>query len=289
MGLTDDSMRYARRAVASLEPLGRGHELAMAYSNLAQLGMLAHDVDAALEWGERALELARELGDRDVEIHALNNTGTALALDDDSVEGRHRLTRSLDMALADEAHEHAARAYTNLGSVAVANRRFADADQHLRAGIAYCDEYDLDSWSHYMSARLAASLAEQGRYDEAADLCASVLAHPRLAAISKIPALVVLGQISARRASADPSSPRRRQATRDRDRRGPTPRPGRRRARRGRLAGRRHRRDRHRDRPRLGRRAGTPGSVGARRAQLVAVARRRAASGAHRSRARRSH
>jgi predicted ATPase/DNA-binding CsgD family transcriptional regulator len=204
MGLTDDSVRYARRAVASLEPLGNGHELAMAYSNLAQLGMLANDVDAALEWGERALELARELGDRDVEIHALNNTGTALAADSDSVEGRHRLTRSLDMALADDAHEHAARAYTNLGSAAVANRRLADADQHLRAGIAYCEEYDLDSWSHYMSVRLAVSLAEQGRYDEAADLCSNVLGHPRLAGISKIPASVVVSQINARRGSADP-------------------------------------------------------------------------------------
>ena len=38
--------RYGTRAVAALEPLGDGHELGMAYSNLAQLAMLAGDVAA---------------------------------------------------------------------------------------------------------------------------------------------------------------------------------------------------------------------------------------------------
>ena len=203
LGLTEDSLRYARRAVATLEPLGGGHELAMAYSNMAQLGMLANDAATAIEWGDRALELARELGDRDVEIHALNNTGTALALVDDSVEGRRRLARSLDLALADNSHEHAARAYTNLGTVAVDKRRWADADTHLRSGIAYCNEHDLDSWSHYMGASLAVSLAEQGRYDEALDITSDLLAHPRLAGITRIPASVVTARIGARRGHTD--------------------------------------------------------------------------------------
>jgi DNA-binding CsgD family transcriptional regulator/tetratricopeptide (TPR) repeat protein len=203
MGLTEESERYARRAVATLEPLGGGHELAMAYSNMAQLGMLAQDVHAALEWGDRALELARELGDRDVEIHALNNTGTALARVDDSIVGRRRMAQSLDLALADNAHEHAARAYTNLGTVAVANRRWADADEHLRAGIGYCDEHDLDSWSHYMHAFLAVSLAEQGRYDDALHICSNLLSRPRLAVITRIPASVVAARIGARRGVAD--------------------------------------------------------------------------------------
>ena len=41
--------------MATLEPLGDSHELGMAYSNRAQLRMLAHDAVGAVDWGERAL------------------------------------------------------------------------------------------------------------------------------------------------------------------------------------------------------------------------------------------
>ena len=116
LGQNVDSDRYAAAAVATLEPLGPSRELAMAYSNLAQLRMLADDASEAVRWGMKAIELARSLGDREAETHALNNVGTALSLAGDVIEGRARLTQSLDLALADDAHEHAARAYTNLGS-----------------------------------------------------------------------------------------------------------------------------------------------------------------------------
>jgi DNA-binding CsgD family transcriptional regulator/tetratricopeptide (TPR) repeat protein len=204
LGRNEDSERYAARAVATLAPLDDGHELAMAYSNLAQLRMLAGDTDDAVSWGRRAIELARRIGDREAEIHALNNVGTALAYDDDAVEGRHRLAQSLDLALADDAHEHAARAYTNLGSVAVANRRFADADQHLRAGLAYCAERDLDSWTLYMNAWLARSLTEQGRYDAAEECLTSVLRYPCLSPVTRMTASVVAGQLAVRRGERDP-------------------------------------------------------------------------------------
>ena len=75
----------------------------------------------------KAIELARGLGDREAETHALINVGTALSLAGDVIEGRARLTQSLDLALADDAHEHAARAYTNLGSADVIHRSFGEA------------------------------------------------------------------------------------------------------------------------------------------------------------------
>jgi DNA-binding CsgD family transcriptional regulator/tetratricopeptide (TPR) repeat protein len=200
---TSDSERYARRAIRTLEPLGDSHELAMAYSNRAQLCMLSDDEAGTEHWGAQALELAARLNDREVELHALNNTGTARYFGGDHVEGRRRLRRSLELALEANAHEHVARAYTNLGSAAITQRTLAVGDRDLRAGIAYCDEYDLDSWSHYMSAWLAYSLAEQGRYDEALDWAERVLAYPRLSTVSRIPASVTVAQISGRRGSID--------------------------------------------------------------------------------------
>jgi DNA-binding CsgD family transcriptional regulator len=196
LGRNDDAERYAARAIETLQPLGDGHELAMAYSNNAQLRALSHDVPGAVEWGERALELARRIGDREVEIHALNNVGMAMWMGGDAIDGRQRLIRSRDLALADDAHEHAARAYTNLGSLSAVTRDFANANDALRAGIAYCEERDLDAWTRYMSAVLATALTEQGRYDEATELAAQLLAHPQLAAISRIPAAVVLSRVA---------------------------------------------------------------------------------------------
>ena len=90
----DDAERYAVRAVATLEPLGDNHELGMAISNLAHLRMLKGSAAEAVSWGERALEVARRIGDPEVEIHALNNVGAAKAIAGELAEGENLLRRS---------------------------------------------------------------------------------------------------------------------------------------------------------------------------------------------------
>jgi tetratricopeptide (TPR) repeat protein len=50
LGRSDDGRRYALRAITTLEPLGDGHELAMAYSNMAQLSMLAGEITETVDW-----------------------------------------------------------------------------------------------------------------------------------------------------------------------------------------------------------------------------------------------
>ncbi len=198
LGQNEDSERYAVAAVATLEPLGPGRDLAMAYSNLAQLRMLAYDTAEAVRWGDKAIGVARDAGDRETEMHALNNVGTVLLGAGDMTEGRARLSRSLDLALADDAHEHAARAYTNLGSTAVLNWSLTDADRYLKAGITYCTDRDLDTWRLYMTAWLARSQAEQGRYAAAGQHLAGVLRHPHLSPTTRVSALAVAGALAAR-------------------------------------------------------------------------------------------
>jgi DNA-binding CsgD family transcriptional regulator/tetratricopeptide (TPR) repeat protein len=199
LGQNADSERYAAAAVSTLEPLGPGPELAMAYSNLAQLRMLAGDVGATVRWGRQAIEMAREFGDRETEMHALNNVGTALWVGGDAAEGQTRLTQSLDLALADDAHEHAARAYTNLGASGIINWSLPDADRHLRAGITYCADRDLDTWRLYMTAYLARSLAAQGQYAAAERQVARVVRHPHVSPITRVSVLPVTGVLAARR------------------------------------------------------------------------------------------
>src|SRR5262249_46393699 len=124
---------------------------------------------------------------------------TALMRAGELAEGRARLTQSLDMALADDAHEHAARAYTNLGCTYLDRRSFREADQYLRTGISYCTDRDLDTWRQYMSAWVAHSLAEQGDYPAADQCLADVLRHPHVSPITQVCALPVAGVLAARR------------------------------------------------------------------------------------------
>ncbi|MFX7329463.1 tetratricopeptide repeat protein, partial [Acinetobacter baumannii] len=80
-----------------------------AYSNLAQLHMLQGQRGDAIAWGTRALNLSIELGDKEIEVHALNNIGTAQREGGDDA-GAAAMEQSLRMALAHGFEEHAARA-----------------------------------------------------------------------------------------------------------------------------------------------------------------------------------
>jgi predicted ATPase/DNA-binding CsgD family transcriptional regulator len=203
LGKPGEAEQYAVEAVHLLETLPPSAELAMAYSNRAQLSMLAQDNAEAVRWGERAMVLAESLGDVETLVHALNNVGTA-QLDAQDEQGHAHLERSLRLALERGWEEHAARAYTNLAGQASQARDYAQATRYLHDGIAYCAEHDLDAWGMYMRAWQAYVSFEQGAWDDAAAEATRLLEWYRLAAVVKIPALVVLGRVRVRR--GDPGS-----------------------------------------------------------------------------------
>ena len=92
-------------------PLPPGPELAMAYSNLAQLRMLDHDLEGTLQWGNRAIALAEQLGETETLVHALANVGAARRFAGDD-QGHEELERSLQLALDRGLLDHAGRALT---------------------------------------------------------------------------------------------------------------------------------------------------------------------------------
>jgi DNA-binding CsgD family transcriptional regulator len=185
-------------AVELLETLTPDTRLAMAYSNRAQVLMLADNTAEAVRWGERAIALAESLGDTQTLVHALNNVGTALLTAQDE-RGRAHLERSLQLALEGGWEEHVARAYTNLACCAVMARDYPLAECFLQEGLAYCAEHDLDSWTAYMGAWQARAKFEQGYWDDAAQVATRMLEQHSLPAAAKIPALVVLGAVLVRR------------------------------------------------------------------------------------------
>jgi DNA-binding CsgD family transcriptional regulator/tetratricopeptide (TPR) repeat protein len=195
---------HADRAIELLSGLPPGRELAMAWSNRAQLHMLAGRAQEAREWSRKALQLAQELGEcaLDIQAHALNNLGTAL-LNDGDESGRAHLERSLELALAANHSEHAARAYTNLSHHAVVSRDLANAFALQERGLAYCEERDLDAWTRYMAGYRAEALLAAGRWTEAGEQAQAVLRAPYVAPISRVPTLLVLAQLRTRRGDPD--------------------------------------------------------------------------------------
>jgi DNA-binding CsgD family transcriptional regulator/tetratricopeptide (TPR) repeat protein len=199
LGRGEEARAWMDRAVETLESLDEGPELAMAYSNRSQLHMLAFDPAETVVWGTKALRIARRVGDTETEIHALNNMGTALCLGGDYLQGVTMLEQSRDLALAADAHEHVARAYTNLSSASVTTRHLVEAEHYLSAGIDYCVERDLDSWSHYMRAWVPRLAADRGQLERAEHLAVALLAQRGLPPIARIPAAVVAAQVAHRR------------------------------------------------------------------------------------------
>jgi DNA-binding CsgD family transcriptional regulator/tetratricopeptide (TPR) repeat protein len=204
LGRNAEAERHGLAAVAALETLPPTRELAMAYGNLAQLGTRTSDYAATMLWSKRAITLAERLGDHETVCYALNSMAAA-EIDDGKVEqGRDKLQRSLDLAQQHGYEEHAARAYANLALHQVVLRQYPQAERYLQDGIAYCAERDLDPWGHFLRWVRARACLDQGDWTAAEEEAAALLSVPWMAVTNRIPALLVLGRLRARR--GDPSA-----------------------------------------------------------------------------------
>ena len=188
-----------RAALDVLSALPPGVEHARAYQMQAHLHMLNRDHTDAVRLAEQALELAQQWQYLPVVIGAYNTLGTSRLLSADFERGGALLEQSLHLALDAGLDGRASTAYVNLGSGYGEMYRFVEADRYLTEGITYCRERDLDAGRLYMEAWWALSLVHQGRWAEGAGAAAGVLREPRVAAISRIMALVALGRVRARR------------------------------------------------------------------------------------------
>jgi ATP/maltotriose-dependent transcriptional regulator MalT len=193
-GRSDEAERHGRAAVAVLEAEGSDqHELAFAYSNLAQLAMLHSDGEQTRHWATRALEIARPAGDIEVIAHALNNLGSSL----DEPASMHLVEESLELALRHHLGEHAARAFTNLAYQAAWRYHLSQAEDLLRRGMDYTETSDLDTWWWYMRGTRARVHVIRGRWRRAAADTEAVLATQTLP-MMRHEALVAAAQLAMR-------------------------------------------------------------------------------------------
>ena len=117
-------------------------------------------------------------------------------------KGRAKLERCIDLALEAGLEEQAGRAYLNLGWAANRTRAYAGVERQLRAGLDYCNERGLVLWRRYVLTYMARLALDLGRWSEAVELAQEVLADPATV-LPRVPALVVIGLIRARRGDPD--------------------------------------------------------------------------------------
>ncbi|WP_328421328.1 LuxR C-terminal-related transcriptional regulator [Micromonospora sp. NBC_00389] len=189
------------RAVRVLESATPGRQLAMAYSNMSQLLMLADDNDRAIEWGDRARELARRLGDVETEAHALVNVGSA-RLQSGDVAGIIELERGHTLAVAHHLDDHAARALVNLATMSLEWHRIGPAAEALDRALRFTTTRDLDGYARHLlgyRSRLRLTTGDWAGARSDAERALTGTAQP---GGSLVPALVALGLLDARRGEA---------------------------------------------------------------------------------------
>lgn len=197
-GRDEKGEEYLDNAIEILEKLPVSKQLAMAYSNKSQTYMLREENEAAILWGEKAAELAQQIGDLEVEAHALNNIGCAKAFMGDS-SGEGCLKESLKMSLKHDFYEHASRGYTNLGSIFLQSRRLHEADVCFSAGIEYSNEKDLYTLSLCLAGHHIIVKLYLGNWDEAAETASMILRKENVPMGNKTAPNLVIGLIRARR------------------------------------------------------------------------------------------
>ena len=192
----------AARAIAVLEPLPPGHQLAMAWSNQAQLDMLANRTAAAMDRATRAIELARRLGDQETLSHALTNIGSA-RLNAGDPGGRVELEQGFEVAVAAGLEDHAARALSNLATGSVEMHYYRDARRHLDRALAFVQAHELAGFAQHLLGNRARLRLDQGDWAGAEEDARAALAERVHSSGRLADALVPLGLLQARRGDPD--------------------------------------------------------------------------------------
>jgi ATP/maltotriose-dependent transcriptional regulator MalT len=197
-GRADDAIARGEEAVTLLETLPPDRELGEAYANLSDIALRLDDADQAIEWGQRALELAREFDDSETASHADVCIG-AIEAERGDPAGSAKLERRLETAIDAGFEEVAAQAFDSLVRTAVRTRCFAAVDRYFAPGVDYCSERDLGTWRQSLVALGARADLDRGRWTDAAAGAARVLRTARTQASAPALARSVLALVRARR------------------------------------------------------------------------------------------
>lgn len=199
-GRLQASAEAAHAAVATLEQLAAGVELARAYSQEAQISMLMYEREQTEVWADKAVRLATAIGAPQIRVHALNSLGTA-RLHAGRRDGLPPLLESLRAALECGFEDDVARAWVNLAWGHLSLLELPHGREYAREAIDYCVDHDIHVARFHLSASLAELLLAAGQWDDAAALAATLTNEPMVprAYAARVVALCVAAKVRVRR------------------------------------------------------------------------------------------
>jgi ATP/maltotriose-dependent transcriptional regulator MalT len=131
----EESVDTIRRALKLLEEDEQSRERAALLVELARAHMLQSRFGESIREARETLEVARAIGERGVEVRALNVLGTALGNQGDADGGAGALREALQIARAAGLPREVTAAYINLADVLHVNGHTADALEVAHEGL----------------------------------------------------------------------------------------------------------------------------------------------------------
>jgi DNA-binding CsgD family transcriptional regulator/tetratricopeptide (TPR) repeat protein len=189
------AIELANEAAAVLEPVG-GHDLAVAYSAISQLAMLASDEARTIEFGEKALAVAGE-GPSQARAHALNNMG-AVRMAVAYPEGMEQIEESFSMSDRLGFSHDQIRAAVNIGWSALYFRDLDTAERWVVTAHELALDREMPSFEAYAVVARGLLAEMRGKWPEAEVHAAWVLENSGQLATGRMVAYSLLGRLQAR-------------------------------------------------------------------------------------------
>lgn len=197
IGQKAEAEQISQSAIAILEALPPGPELARAYRSQCFIRMENRDFAEAVIWGEKAIALAEQFDDLETVARACNYAGCSLLVMDYE-RGRALMERSLQIGREANLPITIAGTLANLAQTLVELYQFEEAERYLAEGITYAAEHDDDYHLQEMLTWQALARLHQGHWAEANETLLKVLPRPNLDLLIHTYALLALGRLRVR-------------------------------------------------------------------------------------------
>ncbi len=180
--------------------------LALLYG-IAQARLGRHD--QGIQWIDRALVRARELGEHGVERHALNTRGAIALISGNLTEAADFCTQALMAASRDGDHTTTGRASNNLGIISHLRGRHAEAISSWEIAAAAFHRAGMQSGVADCQHNLANAYREQGALDKALSIADQAISAAEASRDETLFAMTLRGRAEIRAIRSEPELARR--------------------------------------------------------------------------------